>query len=122
VHIIAKDTYVRGVGTPMSCKPGTQQIGALCYGDCPQGYKADGVYCNAVQQTCEQVPVQQPATPLQTFCFELHDPESWVQPCLAVQIPADTEDNAAILAQCKCTNCSVNRVPCEDVFNGRACK
>jgi hypothetical protein len=121
VRIFGKDTYVRGAGYPMSCKPGTQKIGALCYGNCPPGYKAEGIYCNAVQQTCEQVPVQEPSTPLQPFCFELHDPESWVQPCLPVKVYADSEDNAITLAQCQCVNCSVNRVSCAEVDTGRAC-
>src|SRR5260221_12594287 len=41
--LIWKQSYFRGWGSSMSCPPGKQQIGALCYGDCPPGYVASGL-------------------------------------------------------------------------------
>jgi hypothetical protein len=120
--IFAKDTYTRGAGSPMSCAPGKERIGALCYGPCPPGYREDGVYCTATQQTCQQVPkAPPPGSSLQPLCFELHDPDSWVEPCRPTKVYADSEEHAEQLAQCQCTNCSVERVACSDFDGGRAC-
>jgi hypothetical protein len=122
-HIFAKDTYTRGVGRPMSCAAEKERIGALCYGACPAGYKADGVFCTASQETCVEVPkTPPPGSGVQPFCFTLNDPDSWVEPCRATKVFADVEDHGEQLAQCQCTNCSVDRVSCSEFDSGRACK
>jgi hypothetical protein len=124
VHIFAKQSFFRGVGSFMSCPAGKQQLGLLCYGDCPAGYVADGVRCNATQQTCEDIPVLQPpdTSELRRFCFTLNDPQSFVQPCLPVSVVADTEEHAKQMAQCQCVNCTVNPVNCEAFDKGTACR
>jgi hypothetical protein len=117
--IFAKDNYWRGVGTPMSCPPGKQQIGGLCYGACPPGYTANGIYCNANQETCKEVPVQ--PTPdyaaLKQFCFVVKFPDSWARPCITVSELADTEENAKKLAQCECQgqNCTIDKIDCNNL-------
>jgi hypothetical protein len=119
--IFAKDNYWRGVGSPMSCPPNKERLGALCYGDCPPGYKADGIYCTALQETCKDVPVQQ--TPdyskLKSFCFRIRFPDSWARPCITTEKVADTEDNAKQLAQCECQGqkCTVERIECDNISN-----
>lgn len=122
-HIFAKDSYGRGVGSPMTCPASKQQLGALCYGDCPAGYQADGIYCNADHQTCKDVPVNQPpdTAQLSRYCFTLDRPDSWVQPCLPVVVTSDTADDARVQAQCQCTNCTITSISCADFDAGRAC-
>jgi hypothetical protein len=103
----------------MSCPPGKQQIGALCYGSCPPGYTANGIYCTATQETCKQVPVQ--PTPnyaaLKQFCFVVKFPDSWARPCITVSTFADTEDNAKKLAKCQCEGqkCTVEKIDCNNL-------
>jgi hypothetical protein len=123
VSIFAKDSFGRGVGTPMSCPQGTQQLGALCYGNCPAGYTASGVYCNANQQTCKTVPVVQPpdTAQLKRYCFTLSDPASWVRPCFGVSTTSDTLDDAKVQAQCQCSSCTLAVADCSAVDGGRAC-
>jgi hypothetical protein len=117
-----KISYGRGVGEPMSCAPGLEPIGALCYGSCPSGYVASGVYCNATQQTCMTVPITEPAPPLSDYCFALKNPDSTVEPCSAWLVRADTQQHATTLAQCKCTNCTVVSVSCDAYHHGTACQ
>lgn len=64
VDIFAKDSYGRGVGTPMACPPAMERIGALCYGSC--GVTRQTRFCNALQETCKDVPTEQPGHP---FCL-----------------------------------------------------
>lgn len=61
VDIFAKDSYGRGVGTPLKtcdaneekdgalcypkCKAGYNGVGPVCWGACPAGYKNDGATC-----------------------------------------------------------------------------
>tara|TARA_B100000405_G_scaffold301889_1_gene264105 strand:+ start:3348 stop:5735 length:2388 start_codon:yes stop_codon:yes gene_type:complete len=40
-----KDTYGRGVGTPMVCGPNKERKGALCYPKCREGYKSSALEC-----------------------------------------------------------------------------
>jgi len=40
-----KDTYGRGVGTPMVCGPDKERKGALCYPKCREGYKSSALEC-----------------------------------------------------------------------------
>jgi hypothetical protein len=40
-----KDTYGRGVGTPMICGPDKERKGALCYPECREGYKSSALEC-----------------------------------------------------------------------------
>jgi hypothetical protein len=124
VHIFAKESYGRGAGSPMSCPPGTEQIGALCYGDCPSGYDKKGVYCSAREQTCKDVPVTQPPNlaELKPFCFARHNPDSpFVEPCTAVKTYADSEEHAREVLRCACTNCEFSLVDCATFDAGRAC-
>jgi hypothetical protein len=60
-HIFGKDSYGRGVGTPLktcdsneekdgalcyaTCKAGFNGAGPVCWGECPSGYKNDGATC-----------------------------------------------------------------------------
>ena len=116
-HIFLKDSFQRDIGTPMSCAPGLERIGALCYGACPAGYLPDGIYCRAIQQTCIDVPVQEPPlAPLQNFCFTLSQPNS----CTPWLIQADTLENAEKLAKCKCENCTLKKIECSDLQGGCA--
>jgi hypothetical protein len=117
VHIFAKDTYTRGAGEPMSCAAGRQRIGALCYGDCPSGYTASGTYCNAKEETCEDVPVQEPGPPLKAFCFRLDNPASWARPCFGYEVVADTEEHAETLAVCQNPDYAATAVSCERISN-----
>jgi hypothetical protein len=50
VDIFAKSSYFRGLGNSMSCDPGLDQIGGLCYGECPSGWHKDSINC--VQDAC----------------------------------------------------------------------
>jgi len=44
-----KDSYGRGVGTiPLSCAPGQERLGLLCYDNCPAGMKRAGVDCHSI--------------------------------------------------------------------------
>jgi hypothetical protein len=60
VDILAKESYGRGVGTPLpcssdeerdaglcyaKCQPGYQGVGPVCWGSCPEGYADDGATC-----------------------------------------------------------------------------
>jgi hypothetical protein len=125
VDIFAKDSYGRGVGSPMSCPSGTQQIAALCYGSCPAGYKADSIYCNATQQTCMEVPVRQPpdASALKPYCFTLRFPDSWARPCIGVATQADSDEHAMQIAQCNCQGqkCTIDKTDCSVVNSGKSC-
>jgi len=38
----AKDSYGRGAGTALICRPGTEQGGGLCYPPCGDGWNSDG--------------------------------------------------------------------------------
>jgi hypothetical protein len=49
LKIIAKDSYGRGVGSPMGCPPDQEKDGALCYNNCQGGYNGIGPVC---WQTC----------------------------------------------------------------------
>lgn len=40
-----KDTYGRGVGTPMVCGPDKERKGELCYPKCREGYKSSALEC-----------------------------------------------------------------------------
>lgn len=40
-----KDTYGRGVGTPMVCGPNKERKGELCYPKCREGYKSSALEC-----------------------------------------------------------------------------
>uniref|UniRef100_A0A914EAR6 Uncharacterized protein n=1 Tax=Acrobeloides nanus TaxID=290746 RepID=A0A914EAR6_9BILA len=40
-----KNTYGRGVGTPMICAPGLQEQAALCYTPCDTAYNGNGPVC-----------------------------------------------------------------------------
>ena len=44
-HIIARDSYGRGVGSALSCGSGEDQDGALCYPACKAGYNGQGPVC-----------------------------------------------------------------------------
>lgn len=120
VHIFGKDTYGRGVGSPMSCVPGREQIGLLCYDNCPAGFRNDGVVCTATAQTCVEVPLPPPTNELKPFCFRMRNASSPVTPCFTVQVVADTEANGRELARCQCSNCSaIEKIECGDA--PRAC-
>jgi hypothetical protein len=116
-----KSSYGRGVGNPMSCAPGWEQIGALCYGTCPAGYVPSGIFCTATTPTCRNVAVMPPGMQLHDFCFTQRDPESSVTPCTAVLVHTDTQQNAATIAQNECTNCTVTSVSCDAYYNDTAC-
>jgi C1A family cysteine protease len=45
ISSIAKKSYGRGVGTPMTCRADEEQNGALCYPKCKDGYKGVGPVC-----------------------------------------------------------------------------
>lgn len=113
-HIFAKDTYTRPGGS-LSCAPGREQIGALCYGTCKTGYSPDGLLCVANQETCRDVPVDEPRDPVFPFCYRLTDPASAVTPCFTVQTYADNDSNARELAQCQCANCGVEPISCANL-------
>ena len=40
-----KDTYGRGLGTPMVCGPNKERKGELCYPKCREGYKSSALEC-----------------------------------------------------------------------------
>lgn len=42
---ITRDTYGRGVGTPLGCRDGLEQDGGLCYSNCRAGYNGVGPVC-----------------------------------------------------------------------------
>ena len=65
----AKDSYSRTAGTPLTCKPGTEQNGALCYppcdhkatgvgpvcwGKCPPSTKECGALCLGEDEICSE--------------------------------------------------------------------
>jgi hypothetical protein len=112
-HIFGKDAYWRGAGSPLSCAPGQEQIGALCYGNCRPGWRPDGVLCTEIAPTCTTVPVREPPdfTKLRQYCFRMTQ-NSPVRPCFVATVMADTLENARALAQCECTNCSVTQIDC----------
>jgi hypothetical protein len=123
VDIFAKKSFGRGAGSPMSCRPTEQQIGALCYESCPSTYEASGVFCNGTVDICENIPVQSPAdySKIRDFCFTLNM-DSSVSPCIATTVKSDTEEHANQLAQCECTNCTVKNIDCSLYSSGGACK
>jgi len=41
----AKKSYGRTAGTPLTCAPGTEMSGALCYPPCEDGTKGIGPVC-----------------------------------------------------------------------------
>lgn len=44
-----RDSYGRGVGTiPLTCAPGQEKVGLLCYTNCPAGMKRAGVDCHSI--------------------------------------------------------------------------
>ena len=86
-----KQAHGRGVGSPLNCPANQDQIGGLCYGDCPAGWKKAGIQCEEIKETCEQVPNYDACVPGGPFCFRLtlHD-----EYCSTNQQPADTAEHA----------------------------
>ena len=41
----AKDSYGRGAGYPLKCKPDQEMSGLLCYPPCKEGYSGNGPVC-----------------------------------------------------------------------------
>jgi hypothetical protein len=125
VHIFLKNSYWRGWGSPMSCHPGEQQIGGLCYGNCPaEKPVADGIDCKATYQVCHDVQEMEDAdqSQLTRFCFAQYNPDSpYVEPCKGVWTMAVTEDQAKQILRCSCSNCSWRKVDCTAVDLDTAC-
>jgi hypothetical protein len=121
VHIFAKETHTRGVGSPMSCAAGKEQIAALCYGDCPSGYRKDGVYCEALTETCMDVPVETKPdySVIRPYCFELRSSPS---SCFTWGHDADSLEHARRLAQCECENCTVTDLDCSQLIDHPTCR
>lgn len=118
--LIWKDAYGRGAGKPMSCAPGKQRIGALCYDDCPAGYKPGGAWgdieCSADEETCREIPKQEPVTPESgQWCFKVfRQGTSFVTyDCNIYQINGP-EEQAEKAAQLCCENCTVEKIECGD--------
>lgn len=45
LDIYGKDKRGRGAGSPMTCGPGREQSGGLCYDQCPAGFSGQGPVC-----------------------------------------------------------------------------
>lgn len=120
-HIYGKDSYGRGVGWPMSCSPGKEQIAALCYGDCSAGWHKAGIYCDEDKETCDDVPVNNPCAPLECLCFKMENSANSVEPCFGWTVFADSPEHGKKLAE----NCKggyePTSVPCARIDNGTVC-
>lgn len=120
VDIFGQDAYGRGVGWPMSCADGKEQIAALCYGECPAGSHENGIWCDQDQQTCKDIPVNEPAdySAFREFCFKMSRPTE----CFTLSLRADEAEHAKELAQCQCTNCEVTPIDCSAHYADTACR
>ncbi|MCE9667908.1 hypothetical protein LY474_08805 [Myxococcus stipitatus] len=120
VHIFGKESYTRGAGFPMTCQPGEQQLGALCYRDCEAGFQADGVSCAAREETCVNVPIEEPPDPslLRSFYFKASVGQFCATP---PPITAETDEQARKLLECwaqsNCSNCAFQKLTAEAYFN-----
>lgn len=45
LDVFSNESYGRGVGSLMQCKPGEENIGGLCYSACPANYTNAGFFC-----------------------------------------------------------------------------
>jgi len=113
----------RGVGVPMSCAPGRQQIGALCYGECNPGWTKKDDRCVENIETCEpwcgpcpglregkecspdecerigkRCNEGCPPPELETFCFKYTPQTPGL--CSVIETFADTEQHAKELLEC----------------------
>jgi hypothetical protein len=108
VDIFAKRSYGRGVGSPMSCEVGQQQIGALCYAACPSGWTADGIHCLG-STVCHDDPP--PPTPVQRYCFKVTR-DSDITPCTVVVQLATSEAQAQQIVQSQNVGDDVTMISC----------
>jgi hypothetical protein len=114
--ILSRDSYGRGVGTPMICAQGREQIGALCYGSCPGGTHTNGIYCTDDKETCNTYPVKEPPdnTQLEQYYFRQ---EAGLY-CATWVTYADTQEHADQLAKCHCENCTTTKITADQYLRG----
>jgi hypothetical protein len=110
VDIFAKSSYGRGVGSPMSCAAGEEQIGALCYGACPTGWTPSGLQCLG-SNVCHDDVVLPSAPALTRYCFKVTR-ASDITPCSEVEQVAASEAQAKQLVESQNVGDDVTSIPC----------
>jgi hypothetical protein len=118
--IFGKSSYYRGLGDAMSCAPGQERIGALCYGNCDAGWTASGIYCNQTKVTCTRTPPPEAQCPsgetLRAYAFCLENPEEQIAHECGEMIEADVnacnEDDAKKAAHNRAINWNITAGAC----------